>query len=384
MPTPESVHAPRPRWWLPPLAVLCLLGPGVRPEPAEAQGSGFRAWTPLLTWATEARLRFQRNTGDSVGGDNYGAYEIVGRMGERMLREMGPTRLAQALAIKSVFDSLRLDTDVSLDPEQPGFVLIMVRNPFNRDAASVGYFYWYRQEELRVQGVLFNGGVAPRSRVWWTADPRAPYRWGVIDQTRGDPPVIGLTYLRLDANGHFWNLIQFSADTLNLGGPGHAVWTDINRDGVPELVTWIRGEMDSTFVNCAGCPQLIVERTFVERRNGFQLEESRLVPTSFANLALFVRRLQDRDHTGARRLVADADLVDRALEYGWNRRGAGLWRFEQAEPGERWPRWMAFSVPDRNGRRTTYNIHFGYEDGRWIIMDIVPVRAPPVRREERP
>jgi len=381
MPTSIPFRAPGPlatRLLSALLAGFCLFAP----RAIHAQSATIRPWTPpgadtLLTWVTEARVRFQTNTGDSVGGRNYEAYEMVGRMGESLLRSMGRERMAQAYVVETVLDSLGLDTDISFDPELPYFALLVVRNPFHRTAASVGYLYWYRQSELRVQGLLFEGGREPKSRVWWTSDTAAPYAWGILDQSLGDPPTIGLTYLRLEPNGFFWNVVQFASDTLNLGGPGQAAWTDINRDGVPEVVTWVKSELDSTFVSCNGCPQLMAERTFVERKQGFQIEESRLVPTSFASLVLFVRFLQERNRAAAERLVADPAMVDRALEWGWGRRGEGIWKFEYGEPGERWPRWMAFSHRGEGGKKTTYVIRFGHADGRWILASFEPaVRAP--------
>jgi hypothetical protein len=124
---------------------------------------------------------------------------------------------------------------------------------------------------------------------------------------------------------------------------------------------------------------MIAERTFVERGNGFQIEESRLVPTSFASLVLFVRMLQDGNRAGAARLVADPAMVDQALKWGWNRTGAGLWKFEYGEPGERWPRWMAFSHAGASGKKTTYVIRFGHADGRWILASFEPAARPPAR-----
>lgn len=388
MPAPQRLlAAPRRPWLL--AAALLAASVLLSPRPAQPQAGAYKPWTPpgadtLLTWATEARVRFQTNAGDSVGGSNYAAYEMVGRMGESLLRSMGRARMAQAYVVETILDSLGLDTDVSFDPELPYFALLMVHNPFRREAASVGYLYWYRQDVLKVQGVLFFGGREPKSRVWWTSDSAAPYAWGILDQSIGEPQTVGLTYLRLEPTGNFWDLVQFAADTLNLGGPGRAEWTDINRDGIPEVVSWIRGDLDSTFEACSGCPQLIVERTFVERKQGFQIEESRLLPTSFANLVQFVRLLQEGQRAGAARLVADPRLVDQAIAWGWNRRGAGRFRFEYAEPNERWPRWMAFRHLGADGKRTTYVIRFGHADGRWIITDIKPAARPPAREGAGP
>jgi len=343
-----------------------------------------RAWTPphadtLLTWATEARVRFQTNTGDSVGGSNYNAYELVARMGEYLLRSMGRSRTNQAYSIETVLDSLGLDTDVSLDPKLPYFVLLMVRNPFSRSASSVGYLYWYKGQDLRVQGVLFFGGHEPKSKVWWTGDTSRPYSWGILDQSITEPSTVGLTLLRLNPDGSFWNLVQFAADTLNLGGPGEAEWVDINRDGTPEVVNWVRGELDSTFEACRGCPELLREQTLVERDDGFRLEESRIVPTSFANFVLFIRLLQQGSLDGARRLVAKPALLDTAIRDGWNRKGKGLWRYENGEPHEKWQHWMAMSYKSATGKRRTYIVHFGQADGRWIIADFTPVKAAPAQ-----
>jgi len=365
------------------LASLILLVPGPSRAQSRAQ-PGFKPWTPpnadtLLTWATEARVRFQSNSGDTVGGSNYAAYEMVGRMGEYLLRSMGRSRMVQAYAVETILDSLGLDTDLSFDPDLPYFALLVVHNPFSRTAASVGYLYWYRQDELKVQGLLFYGGRDPKSRVWWTSDTAAPYAWGILDQSITNPPTVGLTYLKLEPKGNYWDLIQFAADTLNLGGPGRGEWTDINRDGVPEVVVWVRGDLDSTFEACSACPQTLVERTFVERRDGFQIEESRLLPTSFANLVQFVRLLQEGQRAGASRLVANPALVEKALQWGWGRRGNGLFRYEYGEPDERWPRWMAFSHRGADGKKTTYVIRFGHADGRWIIADIAPAVRPPAQ-----
>ncbi len=340
-----------------------------------------KPWMPphsdtLLTWATEARVRFQSNTGDSVGGDNYRAYELVARMGQHLLERMGRARMTEAYTVETILDSLGLDTEVSFDPSLPYFALLMVHNPFKRTAASVGYLYWYKQYDLKVQGVLFFGGREPKSRVWWTGDTSQPYGWGILDRSLADPPTIGLTYLRLDPAGNYWNLMQFAADTLNLGGPGDAEWVDINRDGIPEIASWVRGALDSSFVECSGCPEIFIERTLVDRQEGFGVEESRLVPTAFANFVLFVRLLQQGDRGGAARLVANPKMVDQALAWGWNRRGKGVWKYLYGENGEHWQRWMAFLHHGANGKNTTYVIHFGQAEGRWIIAGMTPVRDP--------
>lgn len=338
-----------------------------------------RPWTPpnadgLLNWAAQVRVRFQANTGDSVGGDNYRAYEMVSERARDMLSAMGRSRMIQAYAVETIMDSLGLDTEVELDPHLPYFVLLMVRNPFNRAAASVGYFYWYRQDDLRVQGALFHGGMNPKMRVWWTGTATAPYAWGVVDEQRGDNPQLGLTLLHLNPDGLYWNLLHYPGDGLDLGGDGTAEWVDMNGDGHPELVTWVRGPVDTTFVQCSECPRPIVQRTFVGRRSGFELEDSRLLSTPYATIMLFMRLLADGNHEGAERLLGDPAMLDEALELGWNRAGRDSWRFLNSEPQERWPRWISMEFRSEDGRRS-YIFRFAQLAGRWVIEEWKPVIA---------
>lgn len=66
---------------------------------------------------TTARMRFMRQQGDSVGGDNYLPYDDVGRLARKFLRSIGRQNFLQARAIEATLDSLGFDTEVSVDPE---------------------------------------------------------------------------------------------------------------------------------------------------------------------------------------------------------------------------------------------------------------------------
>ena len=242
-------------------------------HPAEAQR--VHPWSPpgadsLLAWSAEAKTLFQLNRGDSVTGGNYRAYELVGAMGRRLFRALGKENMAQAQAIEAVLDSLGLDSDVATDPTLPTFVLLMVRNPYQPSANAVGFVYWFRQDDLRMQGVVFRGGMDPRVRVWWTGRNAEPYEWGIVDRTRGAGD-LGLILLRLDPGGSYWTIGQYAGRGQDLGGSGEADWVDANEDGQPELLTWMRASADSMFEECGGCPKLITERLFVEHDNGFEL-----------------------------------------------------------------------------------------------------------------
>ena len=360
----------------------------VPPRPASAQN--VRPWVPpradsVLVWATEAKAAFQTNRGDSVGGANLFAYERVGRIGRRMLRTLGRGNFAQAQAMKTALDSLGLDTDVAVDPAQGSFALLMVRNPDRRAADAVGYLYWYRQEDLRMQGKVFHGGFRPSMRVWWTGMPDYPYEWAVVDEdgrtANDEPGALYFSLFRLTPTGSHWTLQQDEETLPVLGEPGEAQWADLNRDGRPELVSWTRSRTDSLFVECRDCPRLLTERVFVRGRDAFELHDERLLPSPYATFVRFVRLLLDRNTEAAKRLLEVPSRVTDAVALGFGtRRGPGTWTVEYAESGEPWPRWLAMRFRGPKGVRR-YIVHFTMKGGHWVIRDWIepkPVGPKPV------
>jgi hypothetical protein len=334
----------------------------------------------LVGWATEARARFQSNQGDSVGGANYRAYDLVGQMSRRLLRTFGARGLTQAHSIKPVLDSLGLDTDIVIDPSQPGFVMVMVRNPYRFSANSVGYLYWwYRGEDFRMQGVVFRGGKEPTGRVWWTGHADRPYEWAVVDHDRGNGPA-HFTLFRLVPSGSSWIIGQSDeGEEPVLGEPGEAVFADLNHDGLPELVQWSIPRTDSLFEPCPDCPRLMIEKTFVEGQAGFSLHDSRVLPSPYATLVAFVRDLIDNRRADAVKLVGDPGLVTQALAAGWGvSRKPGTWRVEYGEPDERWPHWLALRFDGPQGVKR-YIVHFTQRAGHWIIQQWV--EPQPVQRK---
>jgi hypothetical protein len=354
------------------LAVLALLPCAMVPA-ARAQ-SVVRVWTPpaadsVLATAAEAKARFHSNPGDSAGGENYRAYEAVGLIGRRLLRSLGRENQLQAYAIKPVLDSLGFVTEVAMDPAVPEFVLLMVRNPYRLSAEAVGFLYWPKGDELRIQGAVFRGGYRPRIRVWWTGKPEVPYQWGIIDETRAGVP--RFTLLRLSPGGTMWGIQQDEERFPLLGEPGEAQWADLNRDGLPELVSWTRSPTDSLFLECPNCPRLLTERTFVEGREGFELQDERLLPSPYATLVYFVRLLIDGKSAQAERLVRDPGKVSEALMLGWNKRVVPHpWQVEYRESGQPWPRWLEARFEGPLGVKR-YVFHFGLREGHWIIENWV-------------
>ena len=328
----------------------------------------------LTVWGVQAVEHFHANAGDSVGGANYHAYDLVGTMGRRLLASLGRGGIVQAQAIQGVLDSLGLDTQVVTDPKQPGFVLLLVRNPFRPTAAAVGFLYWYRNRDLRVQGVVFHGSRNPRMRAWWTSRTDWPYEWAVVTDNPNDNDRMNLLVLRLNPEGTFWVLVQYENAGPDLGGPGEALWADVNRAGDPEMIVWTEARADTSFELCPECPKLRLERMYVMRSTGYELYDSRLVPSPLATFSLFIRLLQQQNRTAAQKLLADAPKVAEAIAAGWERRGRGVWMLEHAEEGESWPRWLAFRFDGPKGP-VRYIVHFESIEGRWLIRDWVIPRV---------
>jgi hypothetical protein len=353
-------------------AALCagvLVAAGFSP----ARAQPIRPWTPpssdsLLAWAAEARARFHTNAGDTVGGGNFRPYDLVSRIARRMIHALGKPNMLQAHAIEPALDSLGLDTEVAIDPTQPTFVLVMVHNPFRPAAESVGWLYWYRQNDLRVQGVSFRGGREPQMRVWYGGAANAPYEWVVLDRPKGKEGY-NFTLLRLDSQGYYWRADQYEGYGPDLSDAIDAGFMDINRDGRPELLAWAKAEPESLFEACKGCPTLLTERLYTLAQQGYELDDSRVLPTPYSTFALFIRLVRQQNRVAAARLLMDPAKLDQAIALGWaGGRGRGLWRVDRVETDRAWPTWLAVRFRAPKGEQR-WIVHFTQKEGRWVIKD---------------
>ncbi len=375
---PARAHRPRPSFAI--ASALVLAGALALTCPPTPHAQTLKPWVPpsadsLLRWASEAKVRFRENTGDSVGGANFRAYQLVGTMGRRLVRSLGRTNLLQSHAVGAVIESLGLDVDVRVDAKFPQFVLLMVRNPYRLTAHAVGFVYWYRGDDLRMQGAMFYGGHRPELRAWWAGYPDEPYSLGVIEHDRSPSGRVRVTLFRMGSSAAFWSMLQSPDEGPDLASAGEAAWVDINADDRPELVTWVRVPNDTLFDACPSCPYIIQERTFTESRAGLRLHDMRVLPSPYATFTLFVRLLADGNRTAAARLLKDPARLDEAVAAGWGlRRRAKAWMLEYAEE-ERWPRWLAFLHHGVRGDQR-YIVHFELKDGRWIISRWLTPRPP--------
>lgn len=354
------------------LALGAILGT----DPAHAQTP--RPWVPpsadsLFKAAADARSRFQANRGDSIAGTNYRAYEIVGQLGRRLLRSLGTPSGHRAHEVEATLDSLGLDTDLIDDPSQSGFSMLIVRNPFKPAAGAVGFMYWMRGADMRIQGVALRSGRNASMRVWWTARKQNPYSWAIVEHDPFHGEAIQLLFFRLLPDGYVWDLLQYGGNGPDLGGPGETQWADLNRDHRPELVVWSPAHLDSAFESCSDCPKLLNERVYVERSTGFEPHDSRLVPSPFSTFVLFVRLLREQNAAAARRLLATPAMLEEAIARGWARPGDHRWKLEYTEEGEAWPHWLAMRFEGAKGPER-YIVHFTMKDARWIIREWIPVQ----------
>lgn len=352
--------------WLAIAAVLVLSAPAARAQV-------IKPWTPatpdsMLRMAAEARTAFRANRGDSVTGPNFHAYEVVGRMAMRQVRALGRDNLSQAGAIEGLLDSLGLETSIAWDPRQPTFLMVMVHNPFQRTAPAVGFLYWHRGDELRWQGSVYRGGRAPEMRAWWTGIRSSPYRVAVIDRVLGDPEQRRLTTFALNEAGTMWSPVQYEGAGPDLSNARETVFADLNRDGRPELIVWSTASAETLFQTCRECPPLLTEQTWVVRGGRFEMEDSRVFPSTWSTFVVFIRLLRDGNRAAAARLLADPGKVDQAIRDGWGGGGdaRGLWTVEYSEPDVPWPRWLAIRF--RGGKdQPLYTVRFTQRDLRWVI-----------------
>lgn len=363
-------------------ALALSLAAALAPDGASAQVT--RPWTPpgdsLMRDVTTARMRFMRQRGDSVGGDNYSAFDDVGRLARKLLRSLGREHFIQAPALEATLDSLGFDTEVSVDPAQPHVVLVLVRNPFKVSSDAVGYLFWHVRDDLRMQGASFPPARDVRLRTWYTGRPGAPYEACVLFTGKGEKPRPSLKLFRLSSDGRFWNLVQHEGNAPDFGAGAKVAFVDANLDGQPEIVSFHAVQDDSFFTIRAGVPPIVNEFLYTERPEGFVLHDARTVPGPLEALRMFAMHLASPEPARARRLLRDPAKVDEAIANGWAKlRGRDAWIVEYGEADQPWPEWVAVRTNDAGGPRR-WIFRFYIEDDRWVIRDWRPVQpaAPPL------
>jgi hypothetical protein len=275
--------------------------------------------------------------------------------------------MPEVKAVEAALDSLGFDTEIATDPHLPAFALLVVRNPFRASAHAMGVLLWFRGERAFQQGFELTGGRNPIMRVWWNGDPDAPYEWAIVDHGGDDRVRARFFLFRLVSDGGFWRPGQYEGHGPDLSAAHEVAFSDINGDGIPELVAWLEDAPDTLFESCTGCPKRLVEHIYTERKyEGFALHDSRVVPTPYSVFVLFVHLLVDHNRAAAARLLDQPAKLDEAVRLGWGtRRSPGTWKLELTEEAQ-WPAWLQFSFRGPRGREH-YVVRFTRKDARWVI-----------------
>jgi hypothetical protein len=348
-------------------------------HPPAGSSPALKAWMPesdsLTRLVNSAKLRFQRQRGDTVSGDNFDGYEIVGDMGRHMLSALGRNHWLQAQAIEATLDSMGLDVEVRTDPEMQFAAFMLVRNPFQRTSNAVGFLYWLRKTEVRMQGASYPPSHNVKVKFWFNGGGDVPYEAVTLFHMRNDGDRSAMRLYRLNDAGVFWDMVQYEGNGPDLQKNTEANFADLNGDGRPEIIAYHKLEPDSFFVISTAAPPLLEEYTYTERQEGYVLHDLRAVPGPSETLHLFASLLLEQDIGLARRLTLTPAHLDTMLAAGWGRHGGkGAWNIEYGERAA-WPEWLEAKVRQDSGWKH-WLFHFAIQDGRWVIQDWIPEEPP--------
>ena len=253
---------PRAARWVP----LVLLALSFAHVPGHAEDSPANPvsvlplpWVPAGTdsihaRAMRARAEFQLNAVDTIDDVTFHPYEKVALIAHEMLVSLGREHMSQAAAIEPALHDMGFQVALRLDPQQSGFMLLMVRNPYRVSAAAIGYLFWWQGDRLRQQGTYFRRGFDPRFRVWWTGKGDWPYLCAIVDHGAAHDERPGFLVLHLASDASHWSIVQYPGHGPDLEVGEEPAWEDIDGDGTPELLTWLHVPSDTLFTECKGCP----------------------------------------------------------------------------------------------------------------------------------
>lgn len=365
------------------LVALAVVPSWAAPAKTPSGGPYVKPWLPasadsITALVSEAKVRFQQQTVDSLDERSIVPFERVGQAARRLLRALGRERMILAPSLELTLDSLGLDVDVVQDPQIPSIVLVLVRNPWRPAMPSVGYLMWYRGPDLRMQGASFPPAIRPVLRAWWSGQSSSPYAAAVLFRLRGTAASQGFKYLRMSPDGYYWDLVQYEGNGPELGEQGDATFADVNHDGLPELIAYSLSPPDSILRVESPVRPLLREAIYTDRGRGFVAHDARILPGPLATLRLYVSLLRQGNHEQARKLLLMPDLLEFTLAAGWGTtRTPASFVVDRQEEGTAWPEWFGVKVRGADGVSRRWVIHFTLQEGRWLIRDCIAEGAPP-------
>jgi len=255
----------------------------------------------------------------------------------------------------SLLDSMTVGAEVRGDECAIVVNLFARANP---TGPSWPYAFWCDGDSARRQKIEGEGlrllDVAARDVGGAMADRGLAVLYG-----RGGGAGVMPTLMVWKAQGHTWKLAQ-TLGPDSLGGTGKG---EFRRGGEGiELVTHTF-RISRGFVECASCPHVNAERRFLWSGDEFTKLDERLERTPYATFVQFVQALRAADYTGARSLVADDNVIGRALDFGWGR-SREPWR---VAPGthDRASEMVFF-----HGQTEAYRVWFDPYGADWAIASV--------------
>ena len=375
------------------LAVLALLSAAA--PMARAQGgagmtvpSPSAPWHPAnldstRLWCLEARAILVDARNDSISPHESKAFHLLDQVTAAALHQLGPKGMRGARGTLALFDSLKLDVEMAQDPALPQFVAFTYFNP-----AFAGYgcwttLFWWRGYDLEQQSIALSGGRNLQMAVWWTGNELGPYEMGLVDYRRsGDPHEGFFSMLRLSRRADFWGAVQYGKKSFALGGPGPARFVDLDSDGTPELVNWVKVDPDPRFIADSNLPPLLLEQSWERADDGFTPLDRRTFPTPFATFVLFLRALGAGQLPLARSLCTSAEPFTTA-----QRLKIGLvtakrsWHVGETPNPEPWRRDFALGYGTPGHLDKELRVILRQVEGHWLVDAIrspkLPAKAMP-------
>jgi hypothetical protein len=370
------------------LALGAATGARAQLPPDGALPRGPAPWRPsgldsTRLWCLQARALLSDAKSDTVGPSEARAYRLLDRVVQTSLHDLGPAGMRSASATLAVFDSVKLDVEMAQDPKLPQFVVFTYFNPAFAGYGSWTTIFWWRGDELMSQSIGLEGGRRIQMSVWWTGNQYGPYEMGLVDYRRtGDGNEGFFSMLRMSRNADFWGAVQYGRKSFSLGGPGPARFVDLNGDGTPELVNWVKSDVDPRFIPDANLPPLLLEQTWQREDDGFAPLDRRSLPTPFATFVLFLRALGAGQAALARSLCngpvpyAEAVRLKLGLVTAKN-----SWHVGETPNPEPWRSDFAFGYGTPGHLDKELRVILRPVSGHWLIDTVrspkVPAKAVP-------
>ncbi len=266
---------------------------------------------------------------------------------------------------KGFLDSLGVASEVAGD--QRAIVVNMFSRARGADA-SYPYLFWH-DESPRMQALeatdlhladVAARGFTPESKPSDTA--QVAVLWG----RRAGPGQQPILMVWRYAKGGRWNLAQ-TLGPDSLGGTGTGEFTGERSNAGLDVRTY---RPTPYFEECATCPHVMHERTWVWGTDGFTRTADDVVPSPYAAFTSFVQALVAGDRARAARYVADPALIDFAYRFEWQVPSRGRWRLAPASDES------LTAMIFLRGTSDAYRVAFQARDGDWVVSGFEPTVRP--------